>query len=314
MTIGVCMGTYNGEEYITEQLQTILQQTKKPDRVILCDDGSTDGTVERIQQFVRENHLEDSWTLYQNESNKGYPENFYYAMGLCETELVFLADQDDVWHPEKLRKMAEFMEQNPKTNLVCCRYNLIDATGKDLHSVIEGTGQGEEKPPENVDVRQIFYKSERPGMVLCYRNAWYKEWAVENSAIPHDFLLCAKAAEEHSLVQINQVLAFHRRHDHNAGKEEHRIRKLLNKQRKIKEIREYLDILEAFAKEGRLTTPEGQRILEEKTQVMLGRLEALLSGKYSQVVKNAKKNKKFIRPATFICDMIIVKGFWGNTK
>ena len=71
------MGLYNGERYLEEQLQSILQQTKMPDEVILCDDGSTDATVKIAEQFIEKNGLGGSWKLFCNESNKGYPENFY---------------------------------------------------------------------------------------------------------------------------------------------------------------------------------------------------------------------------------------------
>ena len=52
MTVSVCMGTYNGETYIEQQLNTILRQTKAPEEVILCDDGSTDNTEEVVKQWV----------------------------------------------------------------------------------------------------------------------------------------------------------------------------------------------------------------------------------------------------------------------
>ena len=105
MTVSVCMGTYNGETYIEQQLNTILRQTKAPEEVILCDDGSTDNTVSIIERFIRKNGLDGKWKLYRNKINKGYPSNFYYACSLCNEEIVFLADQDDIWKNDKIEKM-----------------------------------------------------------------------------------------------------------------------------------------------------------------------------------------------------------------
>ena len=99
--ISVCMGIYNGEAYIKAQLQSILNQTLSPDEVILCDDRSTDGTREIVDQFIRENGLSGKWQLHCNPENKGYPANFYAGMALCRGEYVFLADQDDIWDKNK---------------------------------------------------------------------------------------------------------------------------------------------------------------------------------------------------------------------
>lgn len=66
MTISVCMGTYNGENYIEQQLKSLLNQTREPDEVIICDDNSDDKTAEIIRRFIDVNHLQDSWKLYCN--------------------------------------------------------------------------------------------------------------------------------------------------------------------------------------------------------------------------------------------------------
>ena len=106
---------------------------------------------------------------------------------------------------------------------------------------------------------------------------------------------------------MDEELAWHRRHDNNTGGEEHHIRKLLNKNRKLKEIADYLKILDAFEKESILRTAEGKEALQRKLQSMKGRQEALLSGKISQVIANAWKRRRSVRLATVLCDLAIVK-------
>lgn len=102
MTVSVCMGIYNGEKYIEEQLDSILRQTRRAEEVILCDDCSTDRTVEIVRLFIEKHGLGESWRLCCNKENRGYPGNFYYAMSLCAGDVVFLADQDDIWAETKL--------------------------------------------------------------------------------------------------------------------------------------------------------------------------------------------------------------------
>ncbi len=307
MKISVCMGIYNGEKYIEEQLMSILQQTIKADEVILCDDNSKDRTVEIVQNFISRNHLQERWKLFQNSENKGYPGNFYYAMSLCTGDVVFLADQDDIWHKEKIQKMVQLTEKHPEAKAVCCKFGLIDADGNDIHTVMaptqtRGTGQA-----RNVMISDVFYKCEWPGMVMAYRNDWYQTWKRENLKIPHDFAVSARAAEEQGFLQLDEELAYHRRHDNNAGGEEYRFSRLLNKERKLKEIEAYLDILHGFEKEDVLQTEEGENALQHKLASMQGRYDALLSGKICRVIQNAWRQRQQVRLATVLCDLAIVK-------
>ena len=307
MTVSVCMGTYNGETYIEQQLNTILRQTKAPEEVILSDDGSTDNTVSIIERFIRKNGLEGKWKLYRNKINKGYPSNFYYACSLCNEEIVFLADQDDIWKSDKIEKMCRVMEENPGAKSVCCKFNLMDEKEQEIHSIMAPTHAHETGEVRNVPVEEIFYKCQWPGMVMAYRRDWYESWTKGNYQIPHDFLIAARAAEEGGFFQLDETLAYHRRHDHNTGGEEHHIRKLLNRDRKLKEIRDYLQILQQFLKEEVLATHTAKLLLNRKTTVMQQREAALQSGRISAVIKNAWKNRKYVRLATAVCDVIIVK-------
>ena len=104
MTVGVAMALYNGARFIRKQLDTIRLQTLQPDRVVMCDDGSKDGTTEIVAEYIKEYGLGDTWELIKNEENLGYAKNFYKAMSLCNTDLIFLADQDDVWELDKIEK------------------------------------------------------------------------------------------------------------------------------------------------------------------------------------------------------------------
>ena len=307
MTVSVCMGTYNGETYIEQQLNTILRQTKAPEEVILCDDGSTDNTVSIIERFIRKNGLDGKWKLYRNKINKGYPSNFYYACSLCNEEIVFLADQDDIWKNDKIEKMCRVMEKNPGAKSVCCKFNLMDEKEQEIHSIMAPTHAHETGEVRNVPVEEIFYKCQWPGMVMAYRRDWYESWTKGNYQIPHDILIAAREAEERGFFQLDETLAYHRRHDHNTGGEEHHIRKLLNRDRKLKEIRDYLQILQQFLKEEVLATHTAKLLLNRKTTVMQQREAALQSGRISAVIKNAWKNRKYVRLATAVCDVIIVK-------
>jgi len=280
-----------------------------PDEVIICDDVSVDATVAIIRKFIEENHLETTWHLYENAENKGYPGNFYYAMSLCTKDVVFLSDQDDIWCEQKLEQMCKVLEKHSEARAVCCKFGLIDGVGQSIQTLMAPTRSNATGELREIAIKDVFYKYEWPGMVVAYRNSWYKEWEVSytGSRIPHDFLVCARAAEEKGFLQMDEELAYHRRHDNNTGGEEHRMNKLLDKGRKLKEIKVYLEILDCFKKEQVLKTSEGTEVLMRKLNSMRGRQEALMSGKIGKVLGNAWKHREEVRIATVVCDVVIVK-------
>ena len=312
MTVSVCMGIYNGEKYIEKQLQTILRQSKPADEVILCDDGSSDATIDIVKRFIRNNKLEKNWKLYQNPENKGYPGNFYYAMSLCTQDVVFLADQDDIWDATKIEKMCDILERYAEVNLISCKFGLIDAEDNKIHTIMQPTRSSGTTSCKQIDINQVFYKYEWPGMVVAYRNMWYnnklRERKIEISkiTIPHDFLICAWAAEESFFLQMDIGLAYHRRHESNVGGEEHRIRKLLNREGKLEEISKYIQLLEAFELNKVLTETEALIALKDKQEVMMSRQEALKKRIFFSVIRNAMKYRKEIRWSTVVCDLILV--------
>lgn len=97
------MATYNGEKYIKEQLITILNQTRKPNEIIICDDCSSDRTVEYIKDI--EKLYPKFVKLIQNNINLGFSKNFEKACRLCSGEYIFFADQDDVWELNRIEQM-----------------------------------------------------------------------------------------------------------------------------------------------------------------------------------------------------------------
>ncbi|MXV51719.1 glycosyltransferase [Pedobacter sp. HMF7647] len=98
--ISVVMATYNGERFLAEQLQSIISQTFPPAEIIICDDGSTDGTVAILEEFA----LKYSFIkIYKNERTLGVVANFKKGVSLTkENTYIAFADQDDIWLPEKL--------------------------------------------------------------------------------------------------------------------------------------------------------------------------------------------------------------------
>lgn len=122
--ISVCMATYNGELWVKEQLQSILSQLDENDEVIVVDDGSSDGTLGKIEAF-KDSRIQ----IYRNEKNLGVNRTFERALTLARGDILFLCDQDDVWYPEKVKRVMQEFNQRPNTTLVLSEAQIIDALG-----------------------------------------------------------------------------------------------------------------------------------------------------------------------------------------
>jgi glycosyltransferase involved in cell wall biosynthesis len=116
VTISVAMATYNGRLYLPEQLASLVDQERRPDELVVRDDGSTDGTVALLEDFARQAPF--PVRIGRNPCNMGVRATFEAAIGECRGDLVFLCDQDDHWAPDKISRVVETFERRPGTMVV----------------------------------------------------------------------------------------------------------------------------------------------------------------------------------------------------
>lgn len=103
--ISVCMATFNGEQYVKEQLDSILPQLSEFDEVIVSDDNSTDKTVEVIKSY-RDRRIR----LFEKQTFSSPVFNFENALKHANGDLIFLSDQDDIWAPNKVNLIKKYLE------------------------------------------------------------------------------------------------------------------------------------------------------------------------------------------------------------
>lgn len=126
--VSVVICTYNGEKYVQQQLESILSQTLTPTEIILSDDGSSDDTVARAQTVV-EGRSDIRIVVTTRKAPLGPAANFSSALALATSPLIALADQDDVWHPNKLEVLVRAMESDRSVLLVHSDAALVDGFG-----------------------------------------------------------------------------------------------------------------------------------------------------------------------------------------
>ena len=128
--ISIAMTTYNGAKFLPEQLQSIAGQTRSPDELIICDDGSTDQTISLIEDFAKQTTI--PVRLSMNEARLGSTLNVSQAIACCSGDLVALSDQDDVWHPDKLKLTEATFRSNVEVGLLFTDAELVDEASQTI--------------------------------------------------------------------------------------------------------------------------------------------------------------------------------------
>lgn len=217
MKLSIVLAAYNGAETICAQLESILAQTRKPDEVLIFDDCSTDDTVETVRRFAAQYDPDGAIRLIQNEKNQGWRANFMQGFRQAAGDVIFCADQDDVWHKDKLEKMTAVLEQHPEVRVLACNIHPFYEEGAQLVQV--GSHQTDPygtHPLEKVALDKMWLEPWRPGCAMCFRRELLPQLeAIWFPACAHDLLLWAVGIAVGGAWILNEELIDQRRHSGN---------------------------------------------------------------------------------------------------
>lgn len=124
--VSIALCTYNGERFLKQQLDTLVNQSYKNLEIVIVDDVSSDHTIAIIEEYTAQ---DPRVKLYKNEHNLGYVKNFEKAISLCTGDFIALSDQDDVWDLKKIEILVNEIGSNM---LIYHNSQLIDESGKVL--------------------------------------------------------------------------------------------------------------------------------------------------------------------------------------
>lgn len=218
--ISVAIATYNGQEFIKEQLLSILNQTMPVDEIVICDDQSSDDTVRLIQEL-----LCDKIYLYQNEKNLGYKLNFKKALSYCKGDYIFICDQDDIWKPNKVQTMIEIMQNHQEIKALASTYDLIDELGNekqiDINRKYSNKNMYKCKVKDNALVKvpfeRLIVENSFQGCALCLRKQVNEKFQrCFSEEFHHDWLINILASEQNGMYFLNIPLFKYRIHSNNA--------------------------------------------------------------------------------------------------
>ena len=215
MKISIVLSTFNGSKYIIEQLDTLRNQTRPAEEVLISDDASTDDTVQIIEDYIAKYEL-DNWLIRKNKENQGWKTNFARLLEDATGDIIFLCDQDDIWHLDKIQKMSEIMESNEKILLLASNYTPF-YLGEGVQIKLDKSDLDNSQIVYQPNFLDNFFHIRRPGCV----------YAVNKKIIPyflktrsnedaHDALLWRLASLLNGLYIYSYSTIDFRRHDNNA--------------------------------------------------------------------------------------------------
>ena len=160
LSVSVCMATYNGQMFLGEQIDSILSELGESDELIIVDDSSDDGTFELLLCYAAK---DTRISVHKNPFNLGVVKTFERSLFFAKNEIIFLADQDDIWMPGRVKSCLDVFESKLDVSGVVVNAEILafhDRTGRRFYS------QGSE--PTFTLVSQL-YKNRIIGCCFAFR-------------------------------------------------------------------------------------------------------------------------------------------------
>jgi glycosyltransferase involved in cell wall biosynthesis len=219
------MAAYNGEKYIKEQIDSILNQTFQDFELIVCDDCSTDSTWAILREYEQK---DTRIHCCLNEENIGYNRNFEKAIKLCRGEYIAISDQDDIWTSDHL----EVLLGNIGDNYICCGESmLVNEKGETIYRYNEIFDDIFLIDTAEKKLLRILYKwSPFAGACMLIKNKYLQEMLpIPNSIRFYDAWFAAYACTKKSFIYIPNIVRYYRQHSSNiSGTHKKSSRKLSN--------------------------------------------------------------------------------------
>lgn len=211
MKTSVALCTYNGQLYLSEQLESILLQTINVDEIVVCDDSSNHDTWKILQQYQKK--YPEIFRIFRNETALGIIGNFEKAINLCTGDVVFLSDQDDIWFPEKTQKIVEFFQKNPHDKAVFHNLQLYKDNHPQNKTLWESLSFDKNfRKKEFISKHILLFDNIITGAALSFRND--NNFTFKNTGTElHDYLLALHFIQQNALGIMDEILGYYRIHD-----------------------------------------------------------------------------------------------------
>lgn len=211
MEISVALCTYNGAPYIREQMNSILDQTRTPDEIIVCDDKSTDETIEILNDYHEDN--KDVIEIYPNEQNLGVTKNFEKCIRLCSGDVITLSDQDDIWEKTKIQRQSNAMQETDAS----LAFHNTTVTNEKLNKVADYWSSISYAPGlvEDVElsIRDLLRRNFMSGHTIMFRSQLKDALLPIPETWVYDYYIAILSVVTGKVIDIDDCLAKHRYHE-----------------------------------------------------------------------------------------------------
>ncbi|HFI0581596.1 TPA: glycosyltransferase, partial [Streptococcus suis] len=207
----VLLSAYNGSLFLKEQLDSIINQTRQADEIILIDDCSVDdGNTLLILESYKEKH--ENIKVVKNSSNLGWATSFVNGIKYVSNEIVFFADQDDVWDLKKIENMMDMMERHNLTILM----SAVEYVNRDLQPIRQNNYSGK-LVSDKFYFDEHFIYSKGVGAAMCFRKDFLIQYSeLWNPQIGHDRFFQIMGVCFSTIHYLDLPLLQHRVHENNA--------------------------------------------------------------------------------------------------
>jgi len=211
VSISVCMATYNGEKYVSRQLESILVQLAEDDEVIVVDDCSTDGTIETVKRLG-----DHRVTVYVNDRNRGEVFSFGRAISLAKNDWLFLSDQDDVWVPGRASLMQQRLIESG-VSVVASNFSWVNASEDPIEVAYDGVASRDSRRHFK-NIFDIFVgKTNYFGCAMAFRRGFANVVAPIPSFVEsHDLWIALASNLAGSNLHLDERTLLKRKHATNA--------------------------------------------------------------------------------------------------
>lgn len=214
MKISIALCTYNGEKYLTEQLQSLFDQTIRPDEIVVSDDVSSDRTLEIVRKFSDKNIIPIN--IIEHKENLGVFKNFIYCIKECKGDIIFTCDQDDYWMPTKLEKHMQEHNANPNTELV---YSNAEVVLNEIDHILYPLWEPKSiADTENgkASFKSLVVKGQSiAGCCMSFKRDFFISILPIPDKIYHDDWIATSACISGNIIGINEQLIKYRQHGNN---------------------------------------------------------------------------------------------------
>lgn len=196
------MGVKNGANFIAEQVDSIVKQLGPDDEFIVSDDHSTDSTLNIVRSF------NDSRIRICSSSRHGATHNFETALAHSAGDFIFLADQDDIWYPDKLATMTPYFKDY---DMIVCDCTLVD----EHRRILSGSFFEENRSGKGF-LKNLASNSYMGCCMGFRRNVLRKALPFPGDTVIHDFWIGMVAEMHFKSLFLDKILVSHRIHGANA--------------------------------------------------------------------------------------------------